>query len=95
MRLRDVEARTLMARMLASRAGSPLPQEVSRYSFPLEPESTPGTKYGWKSQANQEVSDWFSNPRLSGLWHSAITNYATAYTYWNVETIAARGSEGL
>jgi hypothetical protein len=56
------------------------PQKDSRISFLLEAESTPGPQCGWKDQINLKFQ-WphrESNPRPSGLYHSASTNYATA-----------------
>jgi hypothetical protein len=55
------------------------PQEDTWYSFLLKAESTPGPYCGWKDYVNwKSPLHRDSNPRPSGLLHSASTNYATA-----------------
>ena len=56
-----------------------IPRIYSWYSFLLEAESTPRPRCGQKDCANEKFQ-WHhreSNPRPSGLWHSASTNCAT------------------
>jgi hypothetical protein len=64
------------------------PQESSWYSFQLEAESGTGPQCGWKDYVNWKIQ-WHreSNPHLSGLQHSASTNYATTCTHLHLVPI--------
>jgi hypothetical protein len=70
-----------MAVRLSALCGGGPPFTPPPYSFLPEAKSTPGPQCGWKDQVNWKIQwphrEW--NPRPSGLWYSAWTNYAAAW----------------